>query len=37
VSGSELATLPGQGHVAIDAAPELIADHVRQVWQLTIA
>lgn len=35
VAGSELVVLPGQGHVAIDAAPQLVADHVREVWQLT--
>lgn len=34
IEGSELAILPGQGHVAIDSAPELIAQHVRQTWQL---
>lgn len=33
VEGSELAVLPGQGHVAIDAAPQLIADHVRETWR----
>lgn len=32
VGGSELAILPGQGHVAIDTAPELIAQHVRETW-----
>ncbi|MFN2560929.1 MAG: alpha/beta fold hydrolase [Jatrophihabitans sp.] len=35
VAGSDLVVLAGQGHVAIDAAPELIADQVRKVWQLT--
>jgi pimeloyl-ACP methyl ester carboxylesterase len=34
VAGSALAVLPGQGHVAIDAAPELIAQHVRETWSL---
>jgi pimeloyl-ACP methyl ester carboxylesterase len=34
VTGSELAILPGQGHVAIDAAPDLIARHVRETWDL---
>jgi pimeloyl-ACP methyl ester carboxylesterase len=33
VEGSELVVLPGQGHVAIDTAPELIAQHVRETWQ----
>jgi pimeloyl-ACP methyl ester carboxylesterase len=33
VEGSELVTLPGQGHVAIDAVPELIAQHVRETWR----
>jgi pimeloyl-ACP methyl ester carboxylesterase len=32
VRGSELAVLPGQGHVAIDTAPDLIAQHVRDIW-----
>lgn len=31
VAGSELAELPGQGHVAIDTAPDLVAAHVREV------
>lgn len=29
LDGCELVTLQGQGHAAIDAAPELIADHIR--------
>jgi pimeloyl-ACP methyl ester carboxylesterase len=33
VSGSELAVLAGQGHVAIDSAPDLIAGHVRDMWR----
>lgn len=33
IAGSELRVLPGQGHVAIDTAPELIARHVRKTWQ----
>jgi pimeloyl-ACP methyl ester carboxylesterase len=33
IAGSELRILPGQGHVAIDTAPELIAQHVRATWQ----
>lgn len=33
VEGSELVILAGQGHVAIDAAPHLIADQVRDTWQ----
>ncbi len=32
VAGSELEILAGQGHVAIDAAPDLVARHVREVW-----
>jgi pimeloyl-ACP methyl ester carboxylesterase len=32
VAGAELEILAGQGHVAIDAAPELVARHVREVW-----
>jgi pimeloyl-ACP methyl ester carboxylesterase len=32
VEGSELAVLPGQAHVAIDTATELIARHVRDTW-----
>lgn len=32
LDGSELAILAGQGHVAIDAAPELVARHVRETW-----
>jgi pimeloyl-ACP methyl ester carboxylesterase len=32
VEGSELAILPGQGHVAIDSATDLIARHVRETW-----
>lgn len=32
VEGSELAVLPGQGHVAIDSATELVARHVRETW-----
>jgi pimeloyl-ACP methyl ester carboxylesterase len=34
IRGSELAILPGQGHVAIDTASELIARHVRETWAL---
>jgi pimeloyl-ACP methyl ester carboxylesterase len=33
VAGSELVILPGQGHVAIDTAPQLVADHVRDTWR----
>ena len=32
VEHSDLHTLPGQGHVAIDTAPDLIARHVRETW-----
>ena len=32
ISGSELEILTGQGHVAIDADPGLVARHVREVW-----
>lgn len=32
IEGSELAVLPGQGHVAIDTAPELVVQHVRETW-----
>lgn len=31
-AGSELLLLPGQGHVAIDAATTMIADHLRAAW-----
>jgi pimeloyl-ACP methyl ester carboxylesterase len=32
IEGSELTVLPGQGHVAIDSATELVAQHVRETW-----
>ena len=32
LDGSELEILPGQGHVAIDTATELVARHVRETW-----
>lgn len=31
VDGAELVDLPGQGHVAIDAAPDVIVEHIREV------
>lgn len=33
VEGSELLVMPGEGHVAIDSATALIADHIRQAWR----
>ena len=33
LDGSDLCVLPGQGHVAIDTAPELVAQQVRATWQ----
>jgi pimeloyl-ACP methyl ester carboxylesterase len=33
VAGSELVTMRGQGHVAIDTAPELVARQVRETWR----
>lgn len=33
VAGSELVMLRGLGHTAIDAAPEIVARHVRETWQ----
>jgi pimeloyl-ACP methyl ester carboxylesterase len=33
VTGSELVVLPGLGHVAIDSAPALIAEQVRETWR----
>lgn len=33
VAGSECVALPGHGHLAIDAAPDLIALHIRQTWR----
>jgi pimeloyl-ACP methyl ester carboxylesterase len=31
--GSELHLLADQGHVAIDTAPDVIAQHVRETWR----
>jgi pimeloyl-ACP methyl ester carboxylesterase len=36
-SGSELHVLTGQGHVAIDTAPALVAEHVRATWARRVA
>ena len=35
IENSDLHVLPGLGHVAIDAAPDLIARHVREMWGST--